>query len=106
MAIPFCPNCGKILNVENEIGKCRCGYNQKIEKDFSNSEKIFKTEIGNGIIDEKNSAGFPHKCKKCGCEESEVVDLGAGVADEANIYLFKCKKCSNVERQADGSCNL
>ena len=35
--------------------------------------------------------GETHKCKKCGCEESEVVDLGAGVADEANIYLFKCK---------------
>jgi len=31
--------------------------------------------------------------------------LGASYSDEADVYLFQCKKCGFVERQADGSGN-
>ena len=53
----------------------------------------------------ESSVGFPNTCKKCGHEGADVADLGAAYSDEANIYLFKCKKCGFTERQADGSSN-
>jgi DNA-directed RNA polymerase subunit M/transcription elongation factor TFIIS len=73
------------------------------------NEKIEKTEKGNGILDlnqEDTTKGFPHVCKKCDCEFSEVLDLGISYSDESSVILFKCKKCGNVERDAYGSSNV
>ena len=110
--LEFCKNCGKILEISNiegkQIGICKCGFKKQVKADII-PEKIKRSSVkGNGIAtnEKHNSADFPHKCKKCGFEKAEVIDLGAQLADEANIHLFKCGKCSNVERQSDGSCNL
>ena len=73
-------------------------YKEKLKK---------KEELGDGVLDleEHESEGFPHECGKCGHTEADVVDLGQQYSDEASIYLFKCKKCGNVKRDAYGSGN-
>jgi len=78
-----------------------------MKKRIFSVEKIEKPEKrGKGILEEKQSKkGFPHKCSKCGCEQSDVVDLGASYSDEANIYLFKCKRCGNTDRDSYGTGN-
>ena len=89
---------------ENLIGKCVCGYEQEIKIDVAEQGK--KDTITKGVFKEvESSEGFPHVCQKCGHTESDVQDLGAPYSDESNVYLFRCKKCKNVERQADGSGN-
>jgi DNA-directed RNA polymerase subunit M/transcription elongation factor TFIIS len=109
--IPFCELCGKMLRLESKEGKtfgvCSCGYIKEFESGVAISEKNKKIEVGGGVISEdKNMAGFPHKCKKCGHEGCEVFDLGAFWSDESNVYLYKCKKCGYVDRQADGTSNI
>ena|SRR3989338_5141792 len=106
----FCKNCGKVLfiEIENEkkIGRCSCGYMQ--ETDITSSEKIKeKAKKGEGTIEHKNDIkeGFPHICKKCDHKEADVHEIKTGYSDEADIYLFKCKKCGHAERQADGCSN-
>ena len=86
------------------IGRCVCGYEQEIKINVGEHGK--KDNIAKGIYQEKeNEEGFPHVCPKCGHTQSDVHDLGAPYSDESNVYLFKCKKCKHVERQADGSGN-
>ena len=109
----FCDECGNILDVKlvdrKKFGFCSCGFVKEVSSEVISDEKEpERVKIGEGIINENSSeklSGFPHTCKKCGCEESEVYDLGASYSDESNKYLFKCKKCGFVERQADGSGN-
>ncbi len=103
----FCKECGKILELEKEtnIGKCSCGFTTTLpEINFSNH--IEKEELGSGILEEDSSSGgFPHICKKCSHGECDVADLNPPYSDESNIYLYRCKKCKFVERQADGTGN-
>lgn len=108
--LEFCPDCGNILLIRIDefriIGSCRCGFFKEIEKGFLPSEKQVYSEKGKGVFEKEMGAeGFPHKCGKCGYEEAEVYDLGASYSDESNIYLFKCKKCGYVGREAEGSGN-
>lgn len=110
--IEFCPDCGKILSIRERewdfqmVGTCRCGFSKEVERGFLPSEKIINLERGKGIAENKEETeGFPHICNKCGYGESEVFDLGASYSDESNIYLFKCKKCGYVSREAEGSGN-
>src|SRR3989344_2822010 len=99
----FCKECGKMLELEKETnrGKCSCGFATNLpEMHFSKTKE--KDEIGSGILKEDlSSNGFPHTCKKCGYGECDVVDLGPPVSDESSVYLYRCKKCKFVERQAD-----
>ncbi len=92
---------------EKIIGICSCGFAKEIESEFAIPEKIQKKdEIGEGAISEdKSLEGFPHDCPKCGHDKCEVFDLGAFYSDESNVYLYKCKKCGYVDRQADGTGN-
>lgn len=108
MAIEFCPKCGKILQIvekpRENIGLCSCGY-IKLNLDLGSNEKVKENPLlGQGVVKENNDLeGFPHDCPKCGHNMADVTDLGAPYSDESNIYLFKCKKCKYVYRQADGS---
>jgi DNA-directed RNA polymerase subunit M/transcription elongation factor TFIIS len=108
----FCPDCGRVLSVREResdyrmIGFCRCGFSKEIERGFLPSEKTIFLEKGEGVLEKENDMqGFPHKCSKCGGEEADVFDLGASYSDESNIYLFKCRKCGYVSREAEGSGN-
>ncbi len=102
----FCNHCGKPLKIKGKIAICNCGFIKEISPVYP-SEKINKPqERGKGVFEKKDKdKGFPHTCKKCGHEFADVVDLGASYSDEANVYLFKCKKCENVERDAYGTSN-
>ena len=107
----FCDLCGRILNVqkigEKKFAFCSCGFIKEIHRDIIGTEiETKQKEIGEGIVIAKETKmGFPHKCKKCGFPYCEIYDLGASYSDEANIYLYQCKECGFVERQADGSSN-
>jgi len=104
MTLKFCPNCKKIII---QIGNCSCGFEITEFNLYSTEQGKPPKEKGQGILEEeKITTGFPHICQKCGHNEAEVVDVGVSVSDEAGIYLFKCIKCSHIERQADGSCNM
>ncbi|MBM3233019.1 hypothetical protein FJZ18_02540 [Candidatus Pacearchaeota archaeon] len=105
----FCQQCGKMLELiminEVNIGKCDCGFSRELPEIKLNNSKI-NTELGQGIYQEDISTnGFPHICKKCGYGECDVADLNPPYSDESNIYLYRCKKCKFVERQADGTGN-
>ena len=102
----FCEKCGRLLIVTDNFAKCACGFIKKANI-VSSNERIEKPiKRGKGIAEEKESKkGFPHKCKKCRHEFVDVIDLGVFYSDESSIYLFKCKKCGNTERDAYGSSN-
>jgi len=103
----FCKSCGRILQLKenNNVVICICGFaNEASEVSFSQKGEK-KEKIGKGVYKEAKSLGFPHTCKKCGHERCDISDLGVFYGDEANIYLYKCKKCGYVERQADGTSN-
>lgn len=110
--IEFCPDCGRVLSLRERewdflmIGSCRCGFFKEMERGSLPSEKMISSEKGQGVLEKENETeGFPHTCIKCGCEEADVSDLGASYSDESNIYLFRCRKCGYVGRDADGSGN-
>jgi len=109
--IQFCERCGKMLKISEKnnrkMGNCSCGFEKEINSETNFAEKTKKIEKGEGVFENKEEKeGFPHRCKKCGHEQSDIHDLGAPYSDETNIYLFRCKKCGHVERQADGTGNL
>lgn len=103
----FCKRCGKLLKIKENKAECNCGFSKASDSKVSSTEKIRKSKKrGKGIAKkERTRKGFPHECKKCGHQYSEVTDLGAPYSDEANVYLFKCNKCGYVEREAYGTGN-
>jgi len=106
--ISFCKNCGKPLKIKEEwgikFGICNCGF-KEVVRTLEFQDKQNQEKKGEGVAQKETLGGFPHTCKKCGCELSEVYDLGAHYSDEANIILFKCIKCGYSERQSDGTGN-
>ncbi|MEK6842257.1 MAG: hypothetical protein AABX84_00415 [Nanoarchaeota archaeon] len=82
--------------------KClKCDFIQNTDNSFlKTSEKIKeKKEFGNGIKDDKNEfATYPNKCKKCGYDKAQVLDLGIFYSDEDNLILLKCGNCDFSER--------
>lgn len=113
----FCKKCGRILNIEKidldgevdgkkeiSIGRCVCGYS-KVLGEISTTEKMpKKIEKGKGAVEDKNElATFPHKCKKCGHEQAQVIEMGVWYSDEAGVVRFKCGKCGYTEQSADSN---
>ncbi len=106
----FCDKCGKILQIKTDNNKvhgiCNCGFSGEItplifkDKSFSKQE-----ETGKGVAKKPKTLGFPHVCIKCKYKECDLEVIGAPYSDESDIYLYKCKKCGFIERQADGSGN-
>lgn len=103
MTLKFCQKCKALLSphkTNREIFlKCvSCGF-----EDFSqltSSEKIEKpNELGKGIILNQNTfANYLNKCKKCGYDKAEIIDMGIFYSDEDNLILLKCGKCGFSER--------
>jgi len=109
--IPFCEKCGKMLELKNfmdiKMGICECGFKKFVYDNMNIEDKSKKKEeIGKGVLENKDETeGFPNLCPKCGHNFCDVHDLGAPYSDESNVYLFRCRKCGYVVRQADGSGN-
>lgn len=62
-------------------------------------EKIKHKDRGKGIVKNKDVfADYKHKCKKCGYNLAEIIDLGAQYSDENELIMLKCGKCGYAER--------
>jgi DNA-directed RNA polymerase subunit M/transcription elongation factor TFIIS len=62
-------------------------------------EKIRHKKLGEGVVkDQDVFATFKHKCKKCGYEKAELLELGAQYSDESDLVMIKCGKCGYAER--------
>ena len=102
----FCDKCGKPLVIKENLARCSCGFTTQAKPILAKEKIKEQIKKGEGVAEKDDfDQGFPHVCKKCGHEFAEVVDLGIFYGDEASVYLFKCKKCENTERDADGSSN-
>ncbi|MEI6849462.1 MAG: hypothetical protein WCK29_00325 [archaeon] len=108
----FCDACGKIWKFEKEndkiIAKCECGFSKEFQDFPVYSEKIKEKEyVGEGVIKEHNeiNEGIDHTCPKCSHNKCEAALVAAHYSDESDLIFYRCKKCSYVERQADGSSN-
>lgn len=105
-----CKLCGHMLELRRTdtgifYGACKCGKTYEFSESPRVSEKVHNKEVAPGVIKELETQGFPHICKKCGYGECDAEIIGAPYADESDIYLYRCKKCKHVERQADGTGN-
>lgn len=85
------------------IGKCSCGFSKEIN--VSHEEKIKQpVEKGKGYVKDKNElATFPHKCKKCGYEFCQVIEMGVWFGDEAGVIRYKCGKCGRTEQDKESN---
>jgi DNA-directed RNA polymerase subunit M/transcription elongation factor TFIIS len=101
----FCQECGKIIQNEKEKTACSCGFQRAIANiRISTVETISHLDVGKGISSGKNEfATFPHKCKKCGHDKSEVIDLGIWYSDESGTLLYLCGKCGFVEKEVQSN---
>ncbi|MDP2925496.1 MAG: hypothetical protein Q8N99_03935 [Nanoarchaeota archaeon] len=112
MVLEFCPVCKSLLKLKEENGKtigyCSCGFKRTSGIDLSSVDKEKKSTIraGGVISNQDNIEGFDHICKKCSHDKAEVMDLGENSTNESNIYLYRCLKCGNIERQSIGAGNF
>jgi len=106
MSLKFCPKCSNILIPERIsekefVEKCSyCNYSRKFNgKMLIMKNKIPKEKIGTKIVEEKNEfATYHNKCKKCGYDKAQIIDLGIFYSDEDNLIMLKCGKCGWSER--------
>lgn len=110
MAMKFCKKCGGILRsqkIDKKLSYLFCDNCHIFEliktKDNSvmfSSEKIEREENrGEGISNDKNLlATYKNKCKECGYDKAQILDLGIFYSDEDNLILLKCGKCGFCER--------
>lgn len=106
--LEFCPMCKGLLQMKEEAGRnigfCACGFKRtggiSISGEDSNFER--KINLGEGVIseDEVLKEGFYKICKKCGFDKAEAFTL---TSNESEVTIFKCLKCGNSTRQAQGS---
>jgi len=96
----FCDECGRILTIKENIGRCTCGFEKTFDSEIFSTEHIKqKPEKGKGAIKEQNIlATFPHECIKCGHDKAQVIELGVWYSDEAGVVRYKCGKCGFTEQ--------
>ena len=76
-----------------------CGFSKQ-GKDLIASEKIKAEEKrGEGVLPDKNVfATYKNKCKKCGYDKAQILDLGTFYTDEDALIMLQCGKCGYAER--------
>ncbi len=88
---------------EKTMGKCSCGFQSEISV-FSEENIKQPKEKGRGYVKDKNElATFPHKCKKCGYEKAQVIELGVWFGDEGGVIRYRCGKCNHTEQDKDSN---
>ena len=86
------------------IGFCACGFKRtagiNISGEDGNQER--KINLGEGVVSENEivKEGFDKICKKCGFGRAEAFSM---ISNESEVTIFKCLKCGNSTRQAQGS---
>ncbi|MBI2045655.1 hypothetical protein HYT23_06355 [Candidatus Pacearchaeota archaeon] len=69
------------------------------KKPLIRTDKIRKNQVGEGVVkDENEFADYPNKCKKCGYDKAQIIDMGVSYSDEDNLILLKCGKCGCSDR--------
>jgi len=86
----LCNSCGWF---ETSLGQVSLISKNKISKEDSRASGV--------VADQNSFATYNHKCKKCGYEKAEIVDLGIFYSDEDNLIFLKCGKCGYSERLGD-----
>ena len=105
--LQFCPVCKSLLLIKEENGKnigyCKCGFKRMSGIELISEDKIAdRNEIrAEGITNNSSiSAEVEHFCKHCKFNKAEVSEIAA---NESNIFIYKCLKCGNSEREIQGS---
>jgi DNA-directed RNA polymerase subunit M/transcription elongation factor TFIIS len=104
MTIKFCKNCNTILKIANKNNRqylvcSKCETIEVTKDNLSLTTKIPKKQkTGSGAAEKNPKLGYDFKCKKCGNNKCELIDLGIMYGDEDWIYLLQCTKCDYAER--------
>ncbi len=101
----FCKTCGSLLVLEkNTYGKwmkCPQGHTQpelNQERNIlitENKRQARRIEVMDG---ENILAVHNHKCKRCGYDKAELIEISCSYSDEDNMYRMKCGRCGLVEQ--------
>ncbi len=101
----FCKTCGSLLVLEkNSYGKwmkCPLGHAQP---ELNQEENVLTTENKEQakrieVMDGENIlAVHNHKCKRCGYDRAELIEISCSYSDEDNMYRMKCGRCGLVEQ--------
>jgi DNA-directed RNA polymerase subunit M/transcription elongation factor TFIIS len=76
-----------------------CNIDFGIAEPLKEKEKIINKKLNQGIVKEENEyANYKNKCKKCGYEKAQIIDMGVFYSDEDNLIFLKCGKCGYSER--------
>lgn len=103
--LKFCKKCNGLMKPigthifsGEHIFKCvECNHEEK-GKDLIKTEKIYESEIKEGVVIDKNIfADYPFKCKKCGYNKAEVIERQPNFSDEDTLTYLKCGKCGWTE---------
>ena len=101
----FCKTCGKILVPrKTPYGKwlsCPDGHPQPKLNQESVTIKSQNLEQAKTITvadDQNILAVHDHKCKRCGYDKAEMLEIGSFYSDEDAVVKMKCGKCGLVEQ--------
>ena len=105
MILRFCPKCKTLLSPQKKKGEIflvcnNCSFFKKAGKSLIAGEKIkAEEERGEGVLPDENVfAIYKHKCKKCGYDKAQILDLGTFYTDEDTLIMLQCGKCGYSER--------
>ncbi len=66
-----------------------------MEKITEKTEKSRPIEV----VEDKNPlAVYDHKCKKCGYDKAQLIEIGIWYSDEDDVVRYKCGRCGYVEK--------
>lgn len=111
MTLRFCKKCKTLMRPLRQKGEnffeCpKCGFSEGVGKNpLVAKEKIKPSKkVGKGVKESGNVfATYEHKCKKCGYDKAQVIDVGIFYSDEDNLIMLECGKCGHSERIGDPS---
>ncbi|MBT6006957.1 MAG: hypothetical protein HOG79_14655 [Prolixibacteraceae bacterium] len=83
------------INGHKEVVEDSEKKNERFNLNFKNRKPAQKIEV---VSDENPLAVYNHKCKKCGHNKAELIEISCSYSDEDNTYRMKCGKCKHVER--------
>ena len=101
----FCATCGTLLvPLKTEYGKwlsCPHGHSQpKLRQEgevliSKGADERARLGISDGV---NPLAVHNHRCKSCGYDKAELIEIAPFYSDEDSIIKMKCGKCGKVEQ--------
>jgi DNA-directed RNA polymerase subunit M/transcription elongation factor TFIIS len=94
----FCPRCGSVLQADNNMLTCSCGYRgtpqERVVRELSSQQKPVE------IVDQSTHllAVHDHVCSKCGYEKAQLVTKGVWYTDEDDHFSYVCGKCGHHDK--------